>query len=104
DMIVFAASSNKSYSDPSVNGEPKYNKDITLNNIAGKERLWEDAQSQAVIFRADNFFFQNRHYRFEMFSVLSRKVKAEKVWRDILASVKFAETADEKIEAKPSAE
>lgn len=102
DVIVFVASSGRSYSDPKVNGELKYNKDITFNNVAGKERLWEDAKSQAVIFRADNFRFQDRYYRFEMFSVLSRKVKAEKVWREILASVKFAETAEEGIKANPT--
>lgn len=102
DMIVFVASSNRSYGDPKVNGEIKYNKDITLGGVAGKERLWEDMNSQAAIFRADNFRFQDRYYRFEMFSNLSRKVKAEKVWREILDSVRFAESNKEEIKAEPA--
>lgn len=102
DMIVFVASSNRSYGDPAVNGDLKYDKEITLGGVKGKERLWEDAKTQIAVFRADGFRFQDRYYRFEMFSNLSRKVKAENVWRGILASTKFAETEQEKIEAKPT--
>lgn len=101
DMIVFVASSNRAYGDPKVNGDLKYDKEITLGGVAGKERLWEDAKTQSAIFRADGFRFQDRYYRFEMFSNLSRKVKAENVWRSILASVKFSESEKEAIEAKP---
>jgi len=104
DMIVFVASSNRAYGDPKVNGDLKYDKEITLAGAQGKERLWEDQKSQAVIFRADGFRFQDRYYRFEMFSNLSRKVKAENIWRDILASVKFSESEKEGIEAKPAGE
>lgn len=102
EMIVFVASSNRAYGDPKVNGELKYDKEIALGGVKGKERLWEDAKTQVAVFRADGFRFQDRHYRFEMFSNLSRKVKAENVWRGILASVKFAETEQEKIDAKPA--
>ena len=101
DMIVFVASSNRAYGDPKVNGDLEYDKEISLAGAQGKERLWEDQKSQTVIFRADGFRFQERYYRFEMFSNLSRKVKAENVWRGTLASVKFSESEKESIEAKP---
>src|SRR3972149_6110730 len=97
DMIVFVASSNRAYGNPKGNGYLKDDKEVTLAGTHGKERLWEDQKSQAVIFRADGFRFQERYYRFEMFSNLSRKVKAEHVWPGILASVNFSVSETERI-------
>lgn len=100
--VVFVASSNDKFSDSEVKGDLKYEKELMLDNVKGKERVWESKETQSVIYRADGFEFQKRHYRFEMFSSLSRKLLAEKVWRETLASVKFAESIKEGIKAEPT--
>lgn len=102
--VVFVASSNDKFSDSEVKGDLKYEKELTLDNVKGKERAWESKETQSVIYRAGGFEFQKRHYRFEMFSSLSRKLLAEQRWREILASVNFAESAAEGIKAEPTKE
>ena len=102
--VVFVVSSNDKFSDSEVKGDLKYEKELMLDNVEGKERAWESKETQSVIFRADGFEFQKRHYRFEMFSSLSRKLLAEKVWRETLASVKFQESTKEGIKAEPALE
>lgn len=100
--VVFVASSNDKFSDSEVKGDLKSEKEMTLAGVKGKERVWESKETQAVIYRADGFEFQKRHYRFEIFSPLSRKLLAEKFWRETLASVKFAESIKEGIKAEPA--
>ncbi len=101
DFIVFVASSGTTLNDYKVNGELQYEKDAMIGGISGRERLWEDDKSKTAIFRADDFEFQKRFYRFEMFTSRSREVKAQKIWEDILASVKFTESKDDAIQATP---
>ena len=100
--VVFVASSNNKFSDSEVKGDLRYEKELALGGVKGKERLWESKEMQSAIFRADNFEFQKRHYRFEIFSSLSRRLLAEQRWREILASVKFQESAEEGIKAEPA--
>ena len=100
--VVFVASSNNKFSDSEVKGDLRYEKELALGGVQGKERLWESKEMQSAIFRADEFEFQKRHYRFEMFSALSRRLLAEQRWREILASVKFQESSEEGIKAEPA--
>lgn len=102
DNIVFVASSQKARNDAKA-GKPLYEKEITLDGVKGILRQWENEKSGMVVWRADNLQFANRYYRFEMFAAVSRKVKAERAWQDILDSVRFMQTENENIEAKPQA-
>ena len=70
--------------------------DITVGGIAGKERRWENRESQTVIFRADNLKFEGKQYRFEMFGAFSRKVKMEREWESIMKSVQFEKGSEER--------
>lgn len=100
DFIVFIASSNTIAEKANVKGVLAYEKELALAGVKGKERLWEDAKADTVVFRADGFEFEKRFYRFELFTVASRKTKAERVWREILDSVQFI-SGEEGIEAIP---
>ncbi|MBI3685144.1 hypothetical protein HY250_01950 [Candidatus Azambacteria bacterium] len=101
DAIVFVASSSKIFDAAKVNGKASEEKDITLDGVKGKERMWENATSGAIVFRADNLKFADRYYRFEMFADVSHKTKAERAWKDILDSVRFVRGEEGGIEAKP---
>jgi len=101
DFIVFVASSHKTSTDIKMKEKPQYQKDIELGGVQGTERLWQDDEKQTVIFRADHLEFQKRFYRFEMFTNRGRQVKADRIWKDILASVKFATSTQDAIQAVP---
>ncbi|MEK7519625.1 MAG: hypothetical protein AAB581_00045 [Patescibacteria group bacterium] len=101
DTIVFVASSDMKLNDYKVDGTLTSEKEVTIGGVTGKERVWENGKSQTVVFRADNLKFQDRFFRLELFTVQSRKVKAERYWRDILTTVKFSETVQGTIEANP---
>lgn len=101
DFIVVVASSANTFTDIKMKGKPQYQKDIELNGIKGTEQLWQDDKTQTVILRADHLKFQNRFYRFEMFTNRSRQVKADRIWKDVLASVKFATSTQDTIQALP---
>ncbi len=103
DNIVFVASSQKARNDPKA-GKPLYEKEITLDGVNGVERQWENEKSGMTVLRADNLHFAGRYYRFEMFAVISRKIKAERIWKDILDSVRFVRAENEGIEAAPAHE
>lgn len=101
DFMVFTATSNPKPSAYKPNGTLDYKKDMTLGGVDGTERMWEDAKTKTVTFRADGFVFQHRSYYFELFTTATRKTKAEYEWKDILSSVKFATSTQETIQAKP---
>lgn len=101
DFIVFVASSAKTFTDIKMKEKPQYQKDIELGGVKGTEQLWQDEKTQTVILRADHLEFQNRFYRFEMFTNRSRQVKADRIWKDVLASVKFATSTQDAIQALP---
>lgn len=99
DTIVFVASSGEKLNDNKINGEITDERDVTVGGISGKERRWENEKSQAVVFRADNIQFENKYYRFEMFGMMSRKIKMEQAFEKIIQSVKFEKGAGEGIQA-----
>lgn len=101
DFIVFVASSAKTFTDIKMKGKPQYRKNTELDGVKGTEQLWQDDKMQTAIFRADRLEFQKRFYRFEMFTNRSRQVKADRIWKDILTSVKFATSTQDAIQAVP---
>ncbi|MEK7493575.1 MAG: hypothetical protein AAB630_00300 [Patescibacteria group bacterium] len=101
DGIVLVASSGEKLNDSQVTGTLVREENITVGGIVGKERRWENAESQAVVFRADDLQFEGKYYRFEMFGTLSRKVKMQSAWEDMLKSVRFEKGREEGITAKP---
>ncbi len=101
DFIVFVASSAKTYSDIKMKEKPQVQKDIELGGVKGTEKLWLDDKKQTVILRADHLEFQDRFYRFEMFTNRSRQVKAERVWKEIVDSIQFASSTKDTIQATP---
>lgn len=101
DFIVFVASSAKTFTDIKMKGKPQYQKDTELDGVKGIERLWQDDKTQTAILRADHLEFQKRFYRFEMFTNRSRQVKADRIWKDVLASVQFATSTQDTIQAVP---
>lgn len=100
--IVFVASSSEKEDDPRVDGALTKDADITTGGVLGKERIWENDKTLAVVMRADKIAFNGRHYRFEMFGHLSRKVLMQNYWKDIMSSVQFAESETEAIQAAPA--
>ena len=100
--IVFVASSSEKEDDPSVGGVLVKDGDITAGGVSGKERIWENDKTLAVVMRADKIVFAGRAYRFEMFGHLSRKVPMQKHWSDIMSSITFAESETEEIQAAPA--
>ncbi|MBI5913309.1 hypothetical protein HY839_02610 [Candidatus Azambacteria bacterium] len=101
DSIVFVASSAEKLNDPKMSGTLVREESITVGGIFGKERRWENMESQTVVFRADDVRFERKYYRFEMFGTLSRKVKMESEWENILRSVQFEKGSEEGITATP---
>jgi len=101
DFLVFTATSNPKPSSYKPGGTLSYEKDVTLDGVSGKERMWEDAKTKTVTYRADGFEFVNRSYFFELFATVTRKTKADYEWNDILSSVKFATSTQETIQAQP---
>lgn len=102
DGIVFVATSSKEENDSAVDGTVVRDADIMVGGISGKERIWENDKTQAVVMRADRIAFSGRAYRFEMFGHLSRKIPMERYWNEIMSSVRFAESETEEIEAAPA--
>lgn len=100
DVIVLIASSNTISEKADVKGTLVYEKDLQLAEVKGKEYVWEDSKADTVVFRADGFEFEKRFYKFELFTVASRKTKAEQIWREVIDSVQFISTG-QGIEAKP---
>lgn len=100
--IVFVASSSAEESDPHVDGALVKNADIAVGGISGKERIWENDKTLAVVMRTDKIMFAGRAYRFEMFGHLSRKVPMQKYWSDIMSSITFSESESEEIQAAPA--
>jgi len=93
--IIFIVSSNTEFNDYSASGDLQYEKDIEVDGVSGSERLWQNNEVNTAVFRADNLSFGERYYRFEMFvTKLSKKTRAEKHWKDILASIRFDELED----------
>ena len=86
DGIVLVASSGEKVNDFQVTGTLVRDESITVGGVVGKERRWENGESQAVVFRADDLKFEGKYYRFEMFGAMSRKVKMEREWESILKS------------------
>lgn len=101
DSIVLVVSSAEKLNDSTVNGALVREEDITVGGIAGKERRWENRESQTIVFRADDLQFEKKYYRFEMFGMLSRKVKMEREWDIIVKSVQFQKGSEEGITATP---
>jgi|SRR3989344_1523765 len=101
DGIVLVASSGEKLNDSKVNGVLVREESITVGGIVGKERRWENTESQTVVFRADDLQFEGKYYRFEMFGTLSRKVKMESEWENILKSVRFEKGAKEGVIVSP---
>lgn len=101
DGIVFVASSAEKMSDSKVNGTLVRDESIAVGAVAGKERRWENMESQVVVFRADDLQFEGKQYRFEMFGMMSRKVKMEGYWQEMLGSVRFEKGDEEGIKASP---
>lgn len=100
--IVFVASSNQEENDSHVDGVLTYDADIIVGGVSGRERTWENDKTLAVVMRADKIAFNDRHYRFEMFGHLSRKVLMQNYWKDIMSSMEFAESETEDIQAAPA--
>lgn len=101
DGIVLVASSGEKLNDSQVTGTLVRDESVTVGGVIGKERRWENTESQAVVFRADGLQFEGKYYRFEMFGVLNRKVKMQSAWEDMMKSVRFEKGIEGGITASP---
>lgn len=99
--IVFVAISKSTFNESVAGGELLSEKELTLDGVKGRERIWQNDKTGVAVFRADKFEFADRFYGFELVTNVSRKTKSERLWQEIMASVKFDHSEEEGIEAMP---